>query len=53
MAQHKPGSLKQTNKKHKGKDGKRAQNKTMGAGKVNSTASGPRKSAKSNALKEV
>lgn len=44
MAQHKPGSLKQKNKKHKGKDGKRAQNKSLGAGKTD----GVRKSAKSN-----
>lgn len=50
MAQHKPGSLKQKNKKHKGKDGKRAQNKVMGAGKVNATV---RKSAKSNAQKDL
>jgi hypothetical protein len=50
MSQHKPGSLKQKNKKHKGKDGKRAQNKTMGAGKVNGTV---RKSAKSNAMRDV
>lgn len=49
MAQHKPGSLKQKNKKHKGKDGKRAQTKSMGAGKTN----GVRKSSKTNAQKSM
>ena len=49
MAQHKPGRLKQTNKKHKGTDGKRAQIKSLGAGKTN----GQRKNAKSNALKDM
>jgi hypothetical protein len=47
MASHKPGSLKQKNKQHKGKNGKRAQNKSMGAGKTN----GVRKNAKTNAQK--
>jgi hypothetical protein len=49
MVSHKPGTLKQSNKKHKGKDGKRAQIKSLGAGKTNNI----RKSAKTNATKNM
>ena len=32
--QHRPGALKQQNKKHKGPTAKRLQNRALGAGKV-------------------
>jgi hypothetical protein len=47
MSSHKPGTLKQTNKKHKGNAGKRAQVKLMGPGKTN------RKSVKCTTLKAL
>ncbi len=38
MSSHKPGSLKQSNKKHKGTSGKRAQNRSFGEGRIASTS---------------